>query len=616
LIKAPLSYTLSPMIEPELIRNFCIIAHIDHGKSTLADRFIEKAHLIDLRKFQNQMLDTMDIERERGITIKSQAVSLPYQAKDGRTHMLNLVDTPGHVDFSYEVSRAISACEGAILVIDATQGVEAQTLSNMYLALEHDLEIIPVINKIDMPAANVEEIRRQIDKDLGLDGDAALAVSAKLGTGVDALFEAIVERIPPPNGRSENPLQALIFDSHYDPYRGAVIHLRLKEGSLRKGMHIRLLSTGAIHEVEEVGHFRIAAVPADELGAGEVGYCIAGIKSVKEVRIGDTVTDDERPCISPLPGFKEVKPVVFSSIYPIDSADYEELRDSLEKLVLNDASLIFEKDHSLALGFGFRCGYLGLLHLEVVQERLEREYGQSIIMTAPSVRYKLLLKDGNTIYIDNPSEYPDPARIESAEEPYIKAQVITPVEYVGNIISLCLAKRGVQQSFIHLDEKRVELTFEMPLSEVLFDFYDKLKSTSRGYASFDYEVTGYKPVELVRLDFLINGEPLDALSMLVYRQNAYDRARTVCERLRNSIPRQQFKVAVQGAIGSQVIARETVNPVRKDVLAKCYGGDITRKRKLLEKQKEGKKKLKMIGNIELGQEVFLSVLRASEDEER
>ncbi len=604
------------MIEPELIRNFCIIAHIDHGKSTLADRFIEKAHLIDLRKFQNQMLDTMDIERERGITIKSQAVSLPYQAKDGRTHMLNLVDTPGHVDFSYEVSRAISACEGAILVIDATQGVEAQTLSNMYLALEHDLEIIPVINKIDMPAANVEEIRRQIDKDLGLDGDAALAVSAKLGTGVDALFEAIVERIPPPNGRSENPLQALIFDSHYDPYRGAVIHLRLKEGSLRKGMHIRLLSTGAIHEVEEVGHFRIAAVPADELGAGEVGYCIAGIKSVKEVRIGDTVTDDERPCISPLPGFKEVKPVVFSSIYPIDSADYEELRDSLEKLVLNDASLIFEKDHSLALGFGFRCGYLGLLHLEVVQERLEREYGQSIIMTAPSVRYKLLLKDGNTIYIDNPSEYPDPARIESAEEPYIKAQVITPVEYVGNIISLCLAKRGVQQSFIHLDEKRVELTFEMPLSEVLFDFYDKLKSTSRGYASFDYEVTGYKPVELVRLDFLINGEPLDALSMLVYRQNAYDRARTVCERLRNSIPRQQFKVAVQGAIGSQVIARETVNPVRKDVLAKCYGGDITRKRKLLEKQKEGKKKLKMIGNIELGQEVFLSVLRASEDEER
>ncbi len=604
------------MIEPEHIRNFCIIAHIDHGKSTLADRFIEKAHLIDLRKFQDQMLDNMDIERERGITIKSQAVSLPYAAKDGQTYMLNLVDTPGHVDFSYEVSRAISACEGAILVIDATQGVEAQTLSNMYMALEHDLEIIPVINKIDMPAADVEGVRRQIDKDLGLDGDSALAVSAKLGTGVDELFEAIVERIPAPSGRSGNPLQALIFDSHYDSYRGAVVHLRLKEGAIKKGMHVRLMSTGAVHEVEEVGHFRITAAPTDELGAGEVGYCIAGIKSVKEVRVGDTVTDDESPCDSPLPGFKEVKPVVFSSIYPIDSADYEELRDSLEKLVLNDASLIFEKDHSLALGFGFRCGYLGLLHLEVVQERLEREYSQSIIMTAPSVRYKLLLKDGTTLYIDNPSEYPDPARIESAEEPYIKAEVITPVAYVGNIISLCLAKRGTQESFIHLDEKRVQLVFEMPLSEVLFDFYDKLKSTSRGYASFDYEVTGYKPVELAKLDFLINGEPVDALSMLVFRPSAYDRARIVCERLRNNIPRQQFKVAIQGAIGSQVIARETVNPVRKDVLAKCYGGDITRKRKLLEKQKEGKKKLKMIGNIELGQEVFLSVLRASEDEER
>lgn len=604
------------MIEPEHIRNFCIIAHIDHGKSTLADRFIEKAHLIDLRKFQDQMLDNMDIERERGITIKSQAVSLPYAAKDGQTYMLNLVDTPGHVDFSYEVSRAISACEGAILVIDATQGVEAQTLSNMYMALEHDLEIIPVINKIDMPAADVEGVRRQIEKDLGLDGDSALAVSAKLGTGVDELFEAIVERIPAPSGRSGNPLQALIFDSHYDSYRGAVVHLRLKEGAIKKGMHVRLMSTGAVHEVEEVGHFRITAAPTDELGAGEVGYCIAGIKSVKEVRVGDTVTDDESPCDSPLPGFKEVKPVVFSSIYPIDSADYEELRDSLEKLVLNDASLIFEKDHSLALGFGFRCGYLGLLHLEVVQERLEREYSQSIIMTAPSVRYKLLLKDGTTLYIDNPSEYPDPARIESAEEPYIKAEVITPVAYVGNIISLCLAKRGTQESFIHLDEKRVQLVFEMPLSEVLFDFYDKLKSTSRGYASFDYEVTGYKPVELAKLDFLINGEPVDALSMLVFRPSAYDRARIVCERLRNNIPRQQFKVAIQGAIGSQVIARETVNPVRKDVLAKCYGGDITRKRKLLEKQKEGKKKLKMIGNIELGQEVFLSVLRASEDEER
>lgn len=604
------------MIEPKYIRNFCIIAHIDHGKSTLADRFIEKANLIDLRKFQDQMLDNMDIERERGITIKSQAVSLPYVAKDGKTYMLNLVDTPGHVDFSYEVSRAISSCEGAILVIDATQGVEAQTLSNMYMALEHDLEIIPVINKIDMPAADVEGTRAQIDKDLGLDGDTALKVSAKLGIGVDELFDAIVERIPPPSGLSDNPLQALIFDSHYDPYRGAIVHLRLKEGSIKKGMHIRLMSTGAVHEVEEIGHFIINQVPAEELGAGEVGYCVAGIKTVKEVRVGDTITEDENPCVAPLPGFKEVKPVVFSSIYPIDSADYEELRDSLEKLVLNDASLVFEKDHSLALGFGFRCGYLGLLHLEVVQERLEREYNQSVIMTAPSVRYKLLLRDQSTIYIDNPSEYPDPARIESAEEPYIKAHVMTPVDYVGNIITLCLSKRGTQESFLHLDEKRVELVFEMPLSEVLFDFYDKLKSTSRGYASFDYDVTGYKPAELAKLDFLINSEPVDALSMLVYRPSAYDRARIVCERLRNNIPRQQYKVAVQGAIGSQIIARETVNPVRKDVLAKCYGGDITRKRKLLEKQKEGKKKLKMIGNIELGQEVFLSVLRASDDEER
>ena len=604
------------MIEPAFIRNFCIIAHIDHGKSTLADRFIEKAHLIDSRKFQDQMLDNMDIERERGITIKSQAISLPYVAKNGKTYMLNLVDTPGHVDFSYEVSRAIAACEGAVLVIDATQGVEAQTLSNMYMALEHDLEIIPVINKIDMASADIEGVRGQITKDLGLEGESALAVSAKLGIGIDELCEAIVERIPSPKGGAENPLQALIFDSHYDPYRGAIVHLRLKEGSIKKGMHIRLMSTGAIHEVEEVGHFRMALSPAEELSAGEVGYCIAGIKTVKEVRVGDTLTDYENPCKTALPGFREVKPVVFSSIYPMDSSDYEELRDSLEKLVLNDASLIFEKDHSLALGFGFRCGFLGLLHLEVVQERLEREYGQSIIMTAPSVRYRVIFKDGSTLYIDNPSDYPDPSRIESVEEPYIKAEIITPVDYVGNIISLCVGKRGSQESFLHLDEKRVELVFEMPLAEVLFDFYDKLKSTSRGYASFDYEVTGYRLTDVVKLDFLINGEPVDALSMLVYRPNAYDRARIVCERLRRNIPRQQFKIPIQGSIGSQIIARETVNPVRKDVLAKCYGGDITRKRKLLEKQKEGKKKLKTIGNVELGKEVFLSVLRASEEEDR
>ncbi|MCX8014241.1 MAG: translation elongation factor 4, partial [Rectinema sp.] len=478
------------------------------------------------------------------------------------------------------------------------------------------LEILPVINKIDMPAADVDSVRHQIDKDLGLDGSEALPVSAKLGIGIDELFEAIVEKIPAPSGSSEAPLQALIFDSHYDAYRGVVVHVRLVNGTLKKGSKIRLMSTGAVHEVEEVGHFRIVPTPADVLGAGEVGYCIAGIKTVREVRVGDTLTDDEHPCAAPLPGFREVKPVVFSSIYPIDSADYDELRDSLEKLVLNDASLVFEKDHSLALGFGFRCGFLGLLHLEVVQERLEREYGQSIIMTAPSVRYLIHLRDGSDLFIDNPSEYPDPARIESAEEPYIKAQIITPVDYVGNIIALCLGKRGVQTSFIHLDEKRVELVFEMPLAEVLFDFYDKLKSTSRGYASFDYDVIGYRPTELAKLDFLINGDPVDALSMLVFRQGAYERARLICERLKNNIPRQQFKVAVQGAIGGQIIARETVNPVRKDVLAKCYGGDITRKRKLLEKQKEGKKKLKMIGNVELGQEVFLSVLKASEEEDR
>jgi GTP-binding protein LepA len=604
------------MHEPELIRNFCIIAHIDHGKSTLADRFIEKAHLVDARKLQAQMLDNMDIERERGITIKSQAVTLPYTAADGQIYTLNLVDTPGHVDFSYEVSRAISSCEGAILVIDATQGVEAQTLSNMYMALEHDLEIIPVINKIDMPAADVEGVRKQIDKDLGLDGDSALSVSAKMGTGIDELFEAIVNRIPPPSGTPGAPLQALVFDSHYDPYRGAIVHIRVMNGRIEKGMILRFWAGNSIHEVEEVGTFKIVPTSAECLSAGEVGYCIAGVKSVADVKIGDTITENARPCETPLPGFREVKPVVFSSIYPMDSSEYDELKDSLEKLTLNDASLIFEKDNSLALGFGFRCGFLGLLHLEVIQERLEREYDQAIIMTAPSVRYKLRMKNGETVFIDNPSEYPDPSRIERSEEPYIKADIMTPVTYVGNLISLCVNKRGTQQSFIHLDEKRVELVFDMPLAEVLFDFYDKLKSTSRGYASFDYEVTGYKPTELAKVDFLINGDPVDALSMLVYKPGAYERARKVCERLQNAIPRQQYKVAIQGAIGGQIIARETVNPVRKDVLAKCYGGDITRKRKLLEKQKEGKKRMKMVGNVELDQDAFLAVLRTDENEGR
>jgi GTP-binding protein LepA len=604
------------MHDKDLIRNFCIIAHIDHGKSTLADRFIEKAQLVDARKMQSQMLDNMDIERERGITIKSQAITLPYTAADGKTYILNLVDTPGHVDFSYEVSRAISSCEGAVLVIDATQGVQAQTLSNMYMALEHDLEILPVINKIDMPAADVDAVRKQIYKDLGLDGDEALAVSAKMGIGIDELFEAIVHRFPAPKGSSSAPLQALIFDSHYDAYKGAIVHVRVINGQMKKGMQIRFMSSGALHEIEEVSLFKIdRSSDTDMLSAGEVGYCTAGIKAVRDVKVGDTITSVDKPCDKPLPGFKEIKPVVFSSIYPMDSADYEDLKDSIERLMLNDASLISEKDSSLALGFGFRCGFLGLLHLEIIQERLEREFNQSIIMTAPSVRYKIHLQKGETLFIDNPSQYPDPSQIESAEEPYIRAEIITPVTYIGNLITLCVGKRGEQKSFIHLDEKRVELIFEMPLAEVLFDFYDKLKSTSRGYASFDYELIDYRPTELAKLDFLINGDPVDALSMLVYRQGSYDRARKICERLQRNIPRQQYKVAIQGAIGGQIIARETVNPVRKDVLAKCYGGDISRKRKLLEKQKEGKKRMKMVGNIELGQDAFLAVLRTDDDED-
>ncbi|HRZ66318.1 MAG TPA: translation elongation factor 4 [Spirochaetia bacterium] len=604
------------MRDPSLIRNFCIIAHIDHGKSTLADRFIEKARVIDQRKMQDQMLDNMDIERERGITIKSQAVALEYEAEDGKTYTLNLVDTPGHVDFSYEVSRAISSCEGAILLIDATQGVEAQTLSNMYMAVEHNLEIIPVINKIDMPSADPDEVRRQIERDLGLDPEGALCVSGRYGTGVDELFEAIVRRIPAPAATAADPLQALIFDSHYDPYRGVVVHLRVFGGSISPGQRIRLMSSGAEYEVEETGQFRITLAKTEGLNSGAVGYIIAGIKTISDVRVGDTVTDAARPCAAPLPGFREVKPVVFSSIYPMDAADYEEFKVAVEKLKLNDASLVYEKDNSLALGFGFRCGFLGLLHLEVVQERLEREYDQAIILTAPSVRYRLKLSTGETVHIDNPADYPDPSRIAEAEEPYIKASIITPLAYIGNLITLCMDKRGIQTSFTHLDEKRVELCFEMPLAEVLFDFYDKLKSTSRGYASFDYDVIGYRPTKLAKLDILINGKPVDAFSQLVYEPGAYERARKVCERLSRNIPRQQFKVPIQGSIGSKVIARETINPVRKDVLAKCYGGDISRKRKLLEKQKEGKKRMKMVGDVELPQEAFLAVLRTDEEAER
>lgn len=594
-------------------RNFCIVAHIDHGKSTLSDRLIQKAQIIDDRQFQNQILDSMDIERERGITIKSQAVTIPYKAADGELYELNFVDTPGHVDFSYEVSRAIASCEGALLLVDAAQGVESQTLSNMFLAMEHNLEIVPVINKIDLPAADIPGVKHQIDHDLGLDGEEALLVSAKTGQGIDELFEAIVTRFPAPTGDPLGKTRALIFDCHYDPYRGVIVHIRMMDGSIKPGQTIKLMSNGTEYKVESTGIFRIKLQETKELVAGDVGYIIAGIKTVSDVRVGDTITLAEDPAEMPLPGFKEVKPVVFSSIYPIDSNDYEELRDSMEKLTLNDASLIYEKDSSLALGHGFRCGFLGLLHLEVIQERLERDYDQAVIFTAPSVRYLLKLTNGEEKYIDNPADYPDQGRIAAAQEPYIKASIITPATYLGSIMSLCTEKRGIQTNMQYLDEKRVEITYEMPLAEVLFDFYDRLKSYSRGYASFDYEVIGYQPTELVKIDILINGKSVDALAQLSFKGNAYERARHVCSQLKEEISRQQFKIAIQGAIGSQIIARETVNALRKDVLAKCYGGDITRKRKLLEKQKEGKKRMKMVGDVELPQSAFLAVLKTKEE---
>ncbi len=597
-------------LSQDRIRNFCIIAHIDHGKSTLADRFIEKAKIIEQRKFQNQLLDSMDIERERGITIKSQAVTIPYFNKDGVEYELNLVDTPGHVDFSYEVSRAISSCEGALLLIDASQGVEAQTLANMYMALEHDLEIIPVINKIDLPSANIEFVKHQIDKELGLEADSAVLVSAKTGEGLNDLLESLVASVPAPRGDKSAPLKALIFDSHYDPYRGVIIHIRVFEGRIKSGDVIRFFFSRSTYKVEETGIFKIELKPSAELTAGDVGYIIAGIKNISDVRVGDTVTLDTNPCKEPLEGFKEVKPVVFSSIYPVNSEDYEELQDSIDRLKLNDASLVYEKDSSAALGFGFRCGFLGLLHLEVVQERIEREFGLSIVFTSPSVKYHVYLTNREDYFIDNPLEYPEQMKIDYVEEPYIMANLITPSEYVGNIINLCLEKRGVQQTLRYLDEKRVELIYEMPLAEVLFDFYDRLKSVSRGYASFDYEVTDFKATDLVRLDILVNGQIVDALSQLVFRENAVSKARMVCRKLKEEIPRQQFKIPIQGAVGSTIIARETISALRKDVTAKCYGGDISRKRKLLEKQKEGKKRMKMVGNVEVPQSAFLSVLKS------
>ena len=595
-------------------RNFCIIAHIDHGKSTLADRFIERARLVQTRgPVETQILDNMDIEKERGITIKSQAVTVPYTAADGEVYELNLVDTPGHVDFTYEVSRAISSCEGALLLIDATQGVEAQTLANLYLAMEHNLEIIPVINKIDLPSADIDSCLHQIDHDLGLDPEMAVMVSAKTGEGVDKLYEAIVQYIPCPSGNDEDKLRALIFDSHYDPYRGVIVHARIFSGKVKCGDEILFMHSSASYKVEDLGLFQINLISKPELGAGDVGYFIAGIKNISDIRVGDTVTLKANPAPQPLPGFREVKPVVFSSIYPVDSNDYEELQDAIERLKLNDASLMYEKDSSAALGFGFRCGFLGMLHLEVIQERIEREFDLSIVFTSPSVRYTVHMKDGETIYIDNPLEYPDPMRVDWAEEPYIQANIITPTEYVGPIITLCLEKRGSQTQMNYLDTKRVELIYEMPLSEVLFDFYDRLKSISRGYASFDYNVIENRRTDLVRMEILVNGDPVDALSCLVYRGNAQTRGRQIVERLQGEIPRQQFKIAIQAAIGGQIIARETVNAYRKDVTAKCYGGDISRKRKLLEKQKEGKKRMKMVGNVEIPQSAFLAVLKTEED---
>lgn len=595
------------------IRNFSIIAHIDHGKSTLADRLIQKAKLVEDRNFQDQLLDSMDIERERGITIKSHAVTMPYESADGTIYKLNLVDTPGHVDFQYEVSRAISSCEGALLLIDATQGVEAQTLSNMYMALDHNLEIIPVINKIDLPGADVAEVKRQIEHDLGLDASAVSEISAKNGIGIDELLEDMVKRIPPPTGNPDGPLEALIFDSHYDPYRGVVVHVRIFEGSVRTGEEVRFWFSNASYNAEEVGRFKLLLEKTDYLGVGEVGYLIAGIKNISDIRVGDTMTSHQRPCRRALPGFREIKPVVFSSIYPVDTDDYPDLLKAMDKLKLNDASLVFEKDSSAALGFGFRCGFLGLLHLEVVQARLEREFDLSIVLTAPSVAYRMVLKDGTETTINSPMDYPGPTEIEHAEEPYIRASIIVPSVYLGNVMTLCMEKRGIQDSLVYLDEKRVEIVYFMPLAEVLFEFYDRLKSVSRGYASFDYEVSDYRTVNLVRLDILLNSKPVDALAQLVFRDNAAVRAKIICEKLREEIPRHQFKIPIQGSIGSQIIARETIPALRKDVTAKCYGGDISRKRKLIEKQKAGKKRMKMVGNVELPQTAFLSVLKAKDD---
>ena len=594
------------------LRNFSIIAHIDHGKSTLSDRLLEKTGTVSKRDAQDQFLDNMELERERGITIKAQSVRMAYRAKDGNDYVLNLIDTPGHVDFSYEVSRSLSACEGAVLVVDASQGVEAQTLANVYLALEHDLAIVPTINKIDLPSADVEGTRKEIEEIIGIDASEAVPVSAKEGIGIDLLLEQIVKLVPPPAGDPEAPLKALIFDSWYDSYRGVIMLVRVMEGTLRPRQKIIFMSNGHEYEVSEVGVFAPKAKGKPDLFAGEVGFLVANVKVIQDAKVGDTLTEALRRTKAPFPGFKEIQPMVFSGIFPVDSADYEDLRDALEKLKLNDSAFTYEPETSQALGFGFRCGYLGLLHMEIVQERLEREYNLSLITTAPSVVYRIEKTDGTTLVIDNPAKLPNVSNIAKFYEPMMTAHIYVPNEYVGSVLKLCQDRRGSQKDIKYIGTKRVQITYEIPLAEVVFDFFDKLKSITRGYASLDYDPKGYTEADLVKLDILINGELVDALSTIVHRERAYYRGKAVCEKLKEEIPRQMYEVAIQAAIGSKVISRETVKAMRKNVLAKCYGGDISRKRKLLEKQKEGKKRMKAVGSVEIPQEAFLAVLKVEE----
>ncbi len=595
------------------LRNFCIIAHIDHGKSTLADRLIERTGQVSKRDMEDQLLDSMDIERERGITIKLTPVRMYYTARDGKEYEFNLIDTPGHVDFTYEVSRSLAACEGAILVVDATQGVEAQTLANVYLALENNLEILPVINKIDLPSARIDEAKKEIEEVIGLDASYAPCVSAKDGTNIDELLEAIVQYFPAPDGDTEKPLKALIFDSYYDNYKGVILFIRLMDGRVKVGDRIRTFLSDTVYDVTEVGAFAPGLTPKAELAAGEVGYLAASIKSIQDVAVGDTVTSAVHPADAPLPGYKKVQPVVFCGIYPLDGSRFNDLKEAILKLKLNDASLTFEPDTSVALGFGFRCGFLGLLHMEIIQERIEREFNLDIITTAPSVSYLVHKTDGSELYVDNPSHLPDPSDIEYMEEPVVRAEIYTPPDYMGPVMDLCKEKRGVFKNMTYLDERRVKLEYTLPLNEIVYDFFDGLKSRTKGYASFDYELAGYQRSRLVKLDILLNGEICDALSIIVFEDRAYERGRTLCENLKDAIPRQLFEVPVQAAVGGKIIARETVKAMRKDVLAKCYGGDITRKRKLLEKQKEGKKRMRQVGSVEVPSEVFMQILKTNKD---